>query len=246
MILVGIDVGGSGTRIALGGSVSARHDLPELAESVVAADPRAAVTAMGEHAARMAGGMPIAAVAIGCGRAHHPREGAACARGRGPRRVRHRPGDRDLRHRHRAPRSPRRGPRSRARGRNRIDRTRHRPRRDMAPRRRMGPPARRPRLRCLDRHGSAARCGRAPRRQVRRRPGSRRHRDRGVRRSGRLARRRLPRRRPRQDLRLPRAARRRMRRSRFPGPRGSSTPPHRTWQRPCWPRSPTTSRSASL
>lgn len=65
MILVGIDVGGSGTRIALGGSVSARHDLPELAASVVAADPRAAVTAMGEHAARMAGGMPIAAVAIG-------------------------------------------------------------------------------------------------------------------------------------------------------------------------------------
>ncbi|WP_119698720.1 N-acetylglucosamine kinase [Microbacterium halotolerans] len=65
MILVGIDVGGSGTRIALGGSISARHDLPELAASVVAADPRAAVTVMGEHAARMADGVPIAAVAIG-------------------------------------------------------------------------------------------------------------------------------------------------------------------------------------
>lgn len=65
MILVGIDIGGSGTRIAVDGAVTTRLDLPELAASVVAIDPPAAVAVMGERVREAAGAEPVDAVAIG-------------------------------------------------------------------------------------------------------------------------------------------------------------------------------------
>ncbi|MGO1769559.1 MAG: N-acetylglucosamine kinase [Microbacterium sp.] len=65
MILVGIDVGGSGTRIALDGAITTRLEVPELAASVVAIDPPAAVAVMGERVRAVAGAEPVAAVGVG-------------------------------------------------------------------------------------------------------------------------------------------------------------------------------------
>ncbi|WP_221583443.1 N-acetylglucosamine kinase [Microbacterium sp. G2-8] len=65
MITVGVDIGGSGARLALRGAASARAELPTLPASVVAADPRGAVAQLGARARELADGAPIAAVAIG-------------------------------------------------------------------------------------------------------------------------------------------------------------------------------------